>query len=165
MYKITSDQMKRVLAVIGKPVEEQASVFKLLDFNPYEFYDDNDPNDYFNIVLSKRELEERVLYVQKYPEEFDGFTESRLGEIESGSEITSEEAEAIKESYIEEKREDDCPETWAIIEISDGITSIYAFYFEQVWGRDGLNLNNFWGFFENEADAVKALEAMDLVEI
>lgn len=41
--------MKRVLAVIGKSVEEQAPVFDELDLNPYDNYEDSDPK--FNTVI------------------------------------------------------------------------------------------------------------------
>lgn len=165
MYEVSNEQMDKIKKVIGQSLEIQNDVFKSLDLNPYDFYEVHDPGEYFNIVLSKEELEDRVKEVQKYPPNYDGFSDERLEELKSGSKITPQEVEAIKESFIEEKRDDDSPVTWAISEITDGSRTVYVFYYEQVWGQGGLNVNDFWGFYTTEEEAVRALDAKDLIEI
>ena len=175
MYKVSSEQMKAITETIGQSLEVQTVVFEAMDLNPYEFYENHDPADYFNIVLSVEELEDQIKYLQEYPEEWvrtgdegvrsDGFSEDRIKEIESGSKITPKEAEEIRESYIQEKRYEECPVTWTITEITDNITTVYAFYFEQMWGQGGLHINDFWGFFATVEDADKALQEMDLIEV
>ena len=175
MYKVSSEQMKAITETIGQSLEAQTAVFNALDLNPYDFYEHHDPADYFNIVLDKEELDDQIKYLQEYPDEWvrtgdegvrsEGFSEERIKEIESGSKITSHEAEEIKQSYIQEKRFEECPVTWTISEVTDETTTVYAFYFEQMWGQGGLNINDFWGFFATEEDAYKALDEMDLIEV
>ena len=175
MYKVSSEQMKSIIKTIGKSLKVQTAVFEAMDLNPYDYYEHHDPAEYFNIVLSVEELEDQIKYLQEYPEEWvrtdddgarrEGFSEERIKEIEAGEKITPQEVKEIRESYIQEKRYEECPVTWTITEITDDTRTVYAFYFEQMWGQGGLNINDFWGFFATAEDAEKALKQMELIEV
>ena len=47
--------------------------------------------------------------------------------------------------------------------LSDGTDEVVTVTVQQIWGQAGLNVINFLGFFANDDDAQKAIEAADYV--
>lgn len=166
MHKITPEQMKEVLSVLASPIEQQKAVFDALDLNPYDFYDDEEITDFlFNIVIYREFLEESINEVQQYPSEFEGFSEERIREIESGASLTEAEISEIKTSVLQQAINDDFPYIWIIAKMTDGTSTTFALYFEQVQGQGGLGIVEFFGFFATYEEAHMALKGLDLVDV
>lgn len=156
MYEMTTEQIIRIRAVLGKPLEAQQKAFSALDFNPY--FDEGDVTNASLVMERERyegERKERVSYPLDY-----GVceTEERAEEISSGATLTDEEEQALNENIFEED------DTFMVVtEISDGTDSVFAVNVQQMWGQGGLHVIDFIGFFANYEDAQKASEAADYV--
>lgn len=163
MFKISSSQMANVLASMKHSVAKQNEVFEALELNPYDNYEDADPE--FNVVIYHSDLQSSIEEASSYPEDYDYFSEARNSEIENGSPLTPQEIQTVKDAVIEATKADDCCETAMVAELNDGINSVYMLYFEQVWGQGGLNFNRFFGFYETEATAREKMNALDGIMI
>ena len=156
MYKITTEQMTEITAVVSKPLEAQAAVFNSLDFNPY---DDEDIGGLDSVVMEreryKSERKERIGYPLDY-----GIceTDERAEEIKAGAALSEAEEQALNENIF------DGDDTLMVItELSDSTYKVQAVTVQQIWGQAGLHVIDFIGFFATDADAQKAIEAADYV--
>lgn len=154
MYKLTTEQMSQIKAVVDKGLEAQEAVFNALDLNPYE-----GGGGYDSVVMERDRYEgerkERISYPLDY-----GIceTEERAEEISAGATLIDEEEKALNENIFEED------DTFMVVtEISDGTESVFAVNVQQMWGQGGLHVIDFLGFFANDDDAQKAIEAADYV--
>ena len=161
MYKVTPEQIDSILLVIGLSLGEQEAVFNELDFNPYDNYSDGAGDVGGILKIPKRDMENRVEDAQKYPFDYTRFSEARMTEIEAGSTLTDDEIETVKAEYIEECIEDDGSVFQASTEISDGERIISVLYAEQTQGQGGLNIVDFYGFFETAELMAKAMETFE----
>ena len=158
MYKITTEQMTIIKAVVGNGLEAQEAVFNALDFNPYE---DGDIGSLDSVVMEreryKSERKERVDYPLDY-----GIceTDERAEEIKAGAALSEAEEQALNENIF------DGDDTLMVItELSDGTDKVLAVTVQQIWGQAGLNVIDFLGFFANYEDAQKAIGAADYVTV
>lgn len=156
MYEITTEQMAQIKAVVSKPLEAQEAAFNALDFNPY---DDEDIGGLDSVVMEreryKSERKERVDYPLDY-----GIceTDERAEEIKAGAALSEAEEQALNENIF------DGDDTLMVItELSDGTDKVQAVTVQQIWGQAGLHVIDFLGFFANDDDAQKAIEAADYV--
>ena len=156
MYKITTEQITQIRAVLGKHLDAQHEAFSLLDFNPY--FDEGDVTN-ASLVMEReryeRECKERISYPLDY-----GVceTEERAEEITAGAALTDEEEQALNQNIFDED------DTFMVVtELSDGTDSVFAVNVQQMWGQGGLHVIDFIGFFANYEDAQKASEAADYV--
>ena len=156
MYKMTTEQIAQIKAVVGKGLEAQEAVFNSLDFNPY---DDEDIGGLDSVVMEreryKSERKERIDYPLDY-----GIceTDERAEEIKAGAALSEAEEQALNENIF------DGDDTLMVItELSDGTDKVLAVTVQQIWGQAGIHVINFVGFFANDDDAQKAIEAADYV--
>ena len=163
MFKISSSQMTDVLASMKHSVAKQNEVFEALELNPYDNYEDADPE--FNVVIYHSDLQSSIEEASSNPEDYDYFSKVRNKEIENGSPLTAEEIQIVKDAVVEATIADECCETAMVAELSDGKKSVYMLYFEQVWGQGGLNFNRFFGFYETEAIAEEKMRTLEGVMI
>ena len=164
MYKITSGQMQRVLSVIDQPMDKQKDIFESLELNPYDFYEDEEPADHYNVVIYKDVIEEQIQEIIEYTDDY--FADNRREEIKNGGSLTKEERAEITTSIVESTLEnDDCPQIWIIAKITDGKDYLYSLYIEQIAGQGGLHINEFLGFFPSYEEARNAVDALEIVEI
>ena len=163
MFKISSSQMADVLASMKLSVAKQNEVFEALELNPYDNYEDSDPD--FNVVIYHSDLQSSIEEASSYPEDYDYFSEARNEEIENGSPLTAEEIQTVKDAVIEATMADECCETATVAIITDGENSVYMLYFEQIWGQGGLHFNRFFGFYETEAIAEEKMKTLEGVMI
>ena len=141
--------MKRVLAVIGKSVEEQTPVFDELDLNPYDNYEDADPE--FNTVIYEDGFKDWLSEIEGYYTSYEtGLSEQRASELISGQALNDQDIQIIRERYIEDQLRDEAAVYAVFAELSDGSNSIFALYYEQCQGGLGINIIDFDGFYQNE---------------
>ena len=156
MYEMKTEQMAQIKAVVGKGLKAQEAVFNTLDFNPYN---DEGVGGYDSVVMEreryKSERKERIDYPLDY-----GIceTEERAEEIKAGATLSEAEEQALNENIF------DGDDTLMVVtELSDGTDKFQAVTVQQIWGQAGLHVINFLGFFANDDDAQKAIEAADYV--
>ena len=156
MYDVSPEQTAQITATLGKPLEAQEAVFNSLDFNPY---DDEDIGGLDSVVMEreryKSERKERLGYPLDY-----GIceTDERTEEIKDGATLSEAEEQALNENIF------DGDDTLMVItELSDGTDNVLAVTVQQIWGQAGLHVIDFLGFFANDDDAQKAIEAADYV--
>ena len=156
MYEMTTEQMAQIKAVVGKGLKAQEAVFNSLDFNPY---DDEGAGGYDSVVMERErynsERKERIDYPLDY-----GIceTDERAEEIKAGAALSEAEEQALNENIFEH---DDT--LMVITKLSDGTEEVLAVTVQQIWGQAGLHVIDFLGFFANDDDAQKAIEAADYV--
>ena len=161
MQKVTQEQMDTIVSILDKPIEEQKTVFDDLNLSPYENYANNAGDIGGILIISEGDINDRLESAQKSPSDYTGFTEKRIIEIEAGSLLTEDEIEIIKAQYIQECIEDDGSEFLVSTEISDEKRSIFVLYAEQMQGQGGLNIINFFGFFETDEELEKAMQSFE----
>ena len=156
MYKITTEQMTEITAVVSKPLEAQAAVFNSLDFNPY---DDEDIGGLDSVVMERERYESERKERIGYPLDYGICeTDERAEEIKAGAALSEAEEQALNENIF------DGDDTLMVItELSDGTDKVLAVTVQQIWGQAGIHVINFLGFFANDDDAQKAIEAADYV--
>ena len=154
MYKLTTEQMSQIKAVVGKGLEAQEAVFNALDLNPYE-----GGRGYDSVVMERERYEGERKERLSYPLDYGVCeTEERAKEISSGATLIDEEEKALNENIFEED------DTFMVVtELSNGTDSVFAVNVQQMWGQGGLHVIDFLGFFANDGDAQKAIEAADYV--
>ena len=156
MYKMTTEQMAQIKAVVSKPLEAQEAVFNSLDFNPY---DDEDIGGLDSVVMERERYESERKERIGYPLDYDICeTDERAEEIKAGAALSDAEEQALDENIF------DGDDTLMVItELSDGTDKVLAVTVQQIWGQGGLHVIDFIGFFANDADAQKAIETTDYV--
>jgi hypothetical protein len=156
MYEMTTEQMAQIKAVVGKGLEAQEAVFNALDFNPY---DDEGAGGYDSVVMERERYESERKERIGYPLDYGICeTDERAEEIKAGAALSEAEEQALNENIF------DGDDTLMVItELSDGTGKVLAVTVQQIWGQGGLHVIDFIGFFANDADAQKAIEAADYV--
>ena len=156
MYKMTTEQMTQIKAVVGKGLEAQEAVFNSLDFNPY---DDEGAGGYDSVVMERERYEGERKERLESPIDYGVCeTDEREAEIVAGAALTKEEEQSLNENIFEH---DDT--LMVTSTLSDGTKEVITVTVQQIWGQAGLNVVNFLGFFANDNDAQKAIEAADYV--
>ena len=156
VYKISSEQMSKIKATVSKGLEAQEAVFNTLDFNPY---DDEGAGGYDSVVMERERYEgERKERIESPTAYGVCETDEREAEIVAGAALTQEEERSLNENIFEH---DDT--LMVITKLSDGADEVLAVTVQQIWGQAGLHVINFLGFFANDDDAQKAIEAADYV--
>ena len=156
MYEMTTEQMAQIKAAVGKPLEAQEAVFNALDFNPY---DDEGAGGYDSVVMERERYESERKERLESPIDYGVCeTDEREAEILEGSALTKEEERSLDENIFEH---DDT--LMVITKLSDGTDEVLAATVQQIWGQSGIHVINFLGFFANDDDAQKAIEAADYV--
>ena len=154
MYEITTEHITQIKAVVGKGLEAQEAVFNALDFNPYE-----GGGGYDSVVMERDRYESERKERMESPIDYCVCeTEEREAEILAGATLTKEEEQSLNENIFEH---DDT--LMVITKLSDGTEEVLAVTVQQIWGQAGLNVIDFLGFFANDDDAQKAIEAADYV--
>ena len=156
MYQITPEKMVKIKVVVGQGLEAQEAVFNSLDFNPY---DDEGAGGYDSVVMERERYESERKERLESPIDYGVCeTDEREAEILAGAALTQEEERSLDENIFEY---DDT--LMVITRLSDGNDDVLAVTVQQIWGQAGLNVINFLGFFANDDDAQKAIEAADYV--
>ena len=156
MYKMTTEQIAQIKAVVGKGLEAQEAVFNSLDFNPY---DDEDIGGLDSVVMERERYESERKERVGYPLDYGICeTDERAEEIKAGAALSEAEEQALNENIF-----DGDNTLMGITEMSDGTDKVLAVTVQQIWGQAGIHVINFVGFFANDDDAQKAIEAADYV--
>jgi len=156
MYKMTTDQMAQIKAVVGRALKAQKAVFNALDFNPYE---DGDIGSLDSVVMERERYEsERKERIESPTAYGVCETDEREAEILAGAALTKEEERSLNENIFE------YDDTLMVTStLSDGTDEVATVTVQQIWGQAGLNVIDFLGFFANYEDAQKAIKAADYV--
>ena len=165
MFRVSEKQISAIKATLGEALSTQKRVFEDINLNPYDFFEEEDPAHHFNIVVYQDAVNQRIDEFQRFPEEIEGISGERILQLESGSTLTPEEVEFVKNDYINGILNDDCPETWLIAKISDGQSYVFSLLIEQMRGQGGLHFNKFLGFFATQGDAEEAVKSMNLLDV
>ena len=141
MFKLTSDQINEIKAVISKPLASQKLVFEALELSPY----DSESEDQFDIygVAYESDIQERVDLAKEEPYEYlldlIEVSEFRQKQLERGAPASDEELKQFREKYIEAFSESDGVDTFAIIdELTDGETSYWLLALKTMTGQGGI---------------------------
>lgn len=156
MYEMKTEQMAQIKAVVGKGLKAQEAVFNTLDFNPYN---DEGAGGYDSVVMERERYESERKERIGYPLDYGICeTDERAEEIKAGAALSEAEEQALNENIF------DGDDTLMVItELSDGTDKVLAVTVQQIWGQAGIHVINFLGFFANDDDAQKAIEAADYV--
>jgi len=157
MHKITSEQMKEVLSVLVRPLEEQKAVFDALNLDPHSSWDDDVLNGSY--ILNISEIDEMI---EDYCTDLSFFTDwsqQRIAEIEGGGPLTEKE-EALLREIVCRELSTDAP-LGVITELSDGEKSAFALYIQLLMGPSGIDITGFEGFFSSHDEAHKALHSLE----
>ena len=156
MYETTTEKMTKIRAVVGKPLEAQEAVFNTLEFNPY---DDEAAGGFDSVVMERERYESERKERLESPIDYGVCkTDEREAEIVAGAALTQEEERSLNENIFE------YGDTLMVItKLSDGNDEVLAVTVQQIWGQSGVHVINFIGFFANDDDAQKAIEAADYV--
>ena len=156
MYHLTEEQMHGIKLSLDNGLEAQEAVFNTLDFNPY---DDEGAGGYDSVVMERERYESERKERLESPIDYGVCeTDEREAEIVAGAALTQEEERSLNENVFEH---DDT--LMVITKLSDGTEEVLAVTVQQIWGQAGLNVIDFLGFFANDDDAQKAIEAADYV--
>ena len=155
MYTVTTEQMNKIHASMSQPLEAQNAVFESLELNPYDNYENSEPE--FLLVIQKEDINDFLRNVQEHPDEYEFFPKERNDELKNSSQLTPEEIMFLKQTFIKDVMADECSECAAVARLTDGNLSFYAVYYEAVWGQGGLNINKFFGFFRTDEAARDAM--------
>ena len=156
MYTLSTTQMAQIKVTVGKAIEAQEKVVNTLEFNPYE---DEGAGGYDSVVMERERYEgERKERIESPTAYGVCETDEREAEIVAGAALTQEEERSLNENIFEH---DDT--LMVITKLSDGADEVLAVTVQQIWGQAGLHVINFLGFFANDDDAQKAIEAADYV--
>ena len=141
MFKLTSDQINEIKAVISKPLASQKLVFEALELSPY----DSKSEDQLDIygVAYESDIQERVDLAKEEPYEYlldlIEVSEFRQKQLERGAPASDEELKQFREKYIEAFSESDGVDTFAIIdELTDGETSYWLLALKTMTGQGGI---------------------------
>jgi hypothetical protein len=156
MYKVTKEQISQIQASIGRDSGAQNDVFEALDFNPY---DDEGIGSLDSIVMERERYENERKERIGCPLDYGICeTDERAEEIKAGAALTDEEEQMLNSDIFDED------DTYMVVtEMSDGNRNALAVNVQQMWGQGGLHVIDFLGFFANNEDAQKAIEAADYV--
>ena len=141
MFKLTSDQINEIKAVISKLLASQKLVFEALELSPY----DSESEDQLDIygVAYESDIQERVDLAKEEPYEYlldlIEVSEFRQKQLERGAPASDEELKQFREKYIEAFSESDGVDTFAIIdELTDGETSYWLLALKTMTGQGGI---------------------------
>ena len=164
MFKLTSDQINEIKAVISKPLASQKLVFEALELSPY----DSESEDQLDIygVAYESDIQERVDLAKEEPYEYlldlIEVSEFRQKQLERGAPATDEELKQFREKYIEAFSESDSVDTFAIIDkISDGTNSYWQLSLQTMMGQSGFHFTSFEGFYDSDEKAEKARNELE----
>ena len=164
MFKLTSDQINEIKAVISKPLASQKLVFEALELSPY----DSESEDQLDIygVAYESDIQKRVDLAKEEPYEYlldlIEVSEFRQKQLERGAPATDEELKQFREKYIEAFSESDGVDTFAIIdELTDGETSYWLLALQTMMGQSGIHFTSFEGFNDSYGKAEKARNELE----
>ena len=159
MFKLTSDQINEIKAVISKLLASQKLVFEALELSP----SDSESEDQLDIcgVAYESDIQERVDLAKEEPYEYlldlIEVSEFRQKQLERGAPASDEELKQFREKYIEAFSESDGVDTFAIIdELTDGETSYWLLALQTMMGQSGIHFTSFEGFNDSYGKAEKA---------
>ena len=164
MFKLTTNQINQIKAVISKPLASQKPVFEALELSPY----DSESEDQLDIcgVAYESDIQERVDLEKEEPYEYlldlIEVSEFRQKQLERGAPATDEEIKQFREKYIEAFSESDSVDTFAIIDkISDGTNSYWQLSLQTMMGQSGFHFTSFEGFYDSDEKAEKARNELE----
>ena len=164
MFKLTSDQINEIKAVISKLLASQKLVFEALELSPY----DSESEDQLDIcgVAYESDIQERIDLATEEPYEYlldlIEVSEFRQKQLERGAPATDEELKQFREKYIEAFSESDSVDTFAIIDkISDGTNSYWQLSLQTMMGQSGIHFTSFEGFYDSDEKAEKARNELE----
>ena len=164
MFKITTDQINQITAVISKPLASQKPVFEALELSPY----DSESEDQLDIcgVAYESDIQERIDLAIEEPYEYlldlIEVSEFRQKQLERGAPASDEELKLFREKYIETFSKSDGVDTFAIIDkISDGSISYWLFSLQIMMGQGGIGFCSFEGFYDSDEKAEKARNELE----
>ena len=164
MFKLTSDQINEIKAVISKQLASQKLVFEALELSPY----DSESEDQLDIcgVAYESDIQERIDLATEEPYEYlldlIEVSEFRQKQLERGAPATDEELKQFREKYIEAFSESDSVDTFAIIDkISDGTNSYWQLSLQTMMGQSGFHFTSFEGFYDSDEKAEKARNELE----
>ncbi|MDC1157668.1 hypothetical protein OAU07_06850 [Alphaproteobacteria bacterium] len=156
MYHLTEEQMHSIKLSLDNGLEAQEAIFNSLDFNPY---DDEGAGGYDSVVMERERYESERKERTGYPLDYGICeTDERAEVIKAGAALSEAEEQALNENIFEH---DDT--LMVITKLSDGTEEVLGVTVQQIWGQAGLHVIDFLGFFANDDDAQKAIEAADYV--
>ena len=164
MFKLTSDQINEIKAVISKPLASQKLVFEALELSPY----DSESEDQLDIcgVAYESDIQERIDLATEEPYEYlldlIEVSEFRQKQLERGAPATDEELKLFREKYIKAFSESDGVDTFAIIdELTDGETSYWLLALQTMMGQSGIHFTSFEGYCDSDDKAEKARNELE----
>ncbi|MDA9816498.1 hypothetical protein N9C75_05550 [Alphaproteobacteria bacterium] len=164
MFKITTDQINQIKAVISKPLASQKLVFEALELSPY----DSESEDQLDIcgVAYESDIQERIDLAMEEPYEYlldlIEVSEFRQKQLERGAPATDEELTLFRKKFIEAFSESDGVDTFAIIdELTDDKTSYWLLALQTMMGQSGIHFTSFEGFYDSDEKAEKARNELE----
>lgn len=170
MHKVTPEQMNRILHEMGKPVPvndgeaptEKFDPFK--ELNPHD-YDANGGELEFNVAVYESDIADALEEAQEYPSDSYYLTDKQIEAVEAGAFLTEKENAEIRERFIQRSREEEGAQYLVVSEVSDDKRSVYILYTEMMCGQGGIQIIDFFGYFDTEQDARTAMNNLDGIVI
>ena len=141
MYHVSTEILNQLIEALSKPVDQQEAIFNEIEFNPYDNSVDDERFEYGPVVFQEN-VTSHINEVIENPEYYDYLSEPRIEAVSQGDPLTDDELTQIKESFITQEADDEGTEFAIISEISNGESSIFTCYFEQMQGQGGLHSNS-----------------------
>ena len=162
MYKVTQEQMDDIIECMNQPVNGvQDALFEALNLNPYDNYDDDKCHDYI-LVVREDDINSYIEEQLTYPEDCFDEGDSRLSKLLKGEKLSEGELKDLRESYIEQQRDEISAEYMIITQILDNKNrKVFAIYSEIFMGQGGINIAEFFGFYATEEEASLACQNLD----
>jgi len=162
MHKVTQEQMDGIIECMNQPViGVQDAVFEALNLNPYDNYDDDKWHD-FVLVVRENSINWHIEDQLTQPESYFVEGDSRLNKLLKGETLDEGELRELRESYIEQQRNEEDAEYMIIAPISDEKERrAFVAYTEMMMGQGGINIVEFFGFYVTEEEAKRACQNIE----
>lgn len=161
MHKVTNGQMDGILACMNHPVDgAQDAIFEALNLNPYDHYEDNNPD--FVLVVRESLIESHLYDLLNHPDAYLDEDDSRYSRLTNGKKLNSDEIEQLRAEYIEQQRHEEDAEYMVVTSLIDEQErAVFVAYSEMAMGQGGINIVEFFGFYATEEEATRACQNIE----
>ena len=161
MHKVTKEQMTGILSCMNRPVNGvQDAIFEGLNLNPYDHYEDNNPD--FVLVVRESSIESHLYDLLNHPDAYLDEDDSRHSKLTNGKKLNSDEIEQLRAEYIEQQRHEEDAEYMIVTSLIDEQgQAVFVAYSEMAMGQGGINIVEFFGFYATEEEATRACQNIE----
>jgi hypothetical protein len=161
MHKVNKEQMNSILACMNRPVKgAQDVIFEGLNLNPYDHYEDNNPD--FVLVVREDSINSHLNDLINHPDAYLDEDDKWFERLSGGKTLNSSEIEQLRAEYIEQQRHEEDAEYMVVTSLVDEQErAVFVAYSEMAMGQGGINIVEFFGFYTTEEEATRACQNIE----